>query len=64
MGEYNLACKSCGKTKFSFTWKWKSINQYNRMYLLHDGMGLQLEDAYIKCESCGKIIEPDNKYED
>ena len=64
MEETYLTCSKCGGTMFSFRWEWKDNNQYNRMYMCHDGLGLELSSAYMKCESCGKITEPENTYED
>lgn len=62
-GETTLTCGKCGGTTFRFTWKWKNEEQRNKMYMMHDGLGYLAEDAYMICDSCGKVTEPENKYD-
>lgn len=47
-----MRCKKCGGTNFSFRWEYDKDEEMN-LYLFNDGFGFRLEDAIVKCESCG-----------
>ena len=52
-----VICSKCGSDKINITWKFKKSEEMN-MLLCHDGYGLQLEDATIRCAECkSKKIE-------
>ena len=50
---YIMRCKRCGGTKFSFRWEFHSELEEKMAMFGHSGVGLQLENAIVRCETCG-----------
>ena len=53
MRKYMMVCKKCGGTKFSFRWEFENKEEEIAALFAHDGFGLRVEDAIIRCETCG-----------
>lgn len=56
-----LKCKKCHHSAFGFVWKFKTKKEVSDASLMHDGFGLQLSDAVIRCLSCGENSEYENE---
>ena len=50
----DLICRNCGGKSFSFQMKYNKKEE-TRLLLCHDGYGFQMEDAFWKCNKCGKV---------
>lgn len=58
-GRAVLTCKHCHGTAFSFEWSWASQGELLALSLAHPGIGLQFEDALIRCVGCGADVSKD-----